>query len=140
MSTEAQIERYLADQPEPKRAELRALHQRIRRLAPNADLWFLDGRNEAGKVVSNPNIGYGTQTISYANGTSRDFYSIGLSANTTGISLYVMGIEDKSLLRETFGARLGKASITGYCIKFRSIADIDLETLEEVLRFGLAPR
>ena len=140
MSTEAQIERYLADQPEPKRAELRALHQRIRRLAPNADLWFLDGRNEAGKVVSNPNIGYGRLTINYANGTSRDFYSIGLSANTTGISLYVMGLEDKTLLRDTYGARLGKASVTGYCIKFRSIADIDLETLEEVLRFGLAPR
>jgi hypothetical protein len=32
--------------------------------------------------------------MKYADGTSRDFYQIGLSANTTGISVYIMGIED----------------------------------------------
>jgi len=140
MNTEQQIETYLADQPEAKRAEMRTVHQLILRIAPQGDLRFLDGRNEQGKIVSNPNIGYGTLTIDYANGTNRDFYRLGLSANTTGISLYVMGLEDKSLLRERFGERLGKASVTGYCIKFRSLRDVDQATLEEVIRFGLAPR
>ena len=140
MTTEQQIETYLADQPEAKRAEMRTVHRLILSIAPHPDLWFLDGRNEQGKIVSNPNIGYGTLTIDYANGTSRDFYRLGLSANTTGISLYVMGLEDKNLLRRTFGERLGKASVTGYCIKFRSLKDVDPATLEEVIRFGLAPR
>ncbi len=140
MTTEQQIEAYIAAQPEPKRDELRKLHQLILNLSPQGDLWFLDGRNEAGKIVSNPNIGYGTQTIHYAGGKTRDFYRFGLSANTTGISLYVMGLEDKNLLRERFGKRLGKVSVTGYCIKFRTLKDIDPETLEEVIRFGLAPR
>ena len=140
MNTEAQIETYLADQPEPKRAEMRTLHQLIRRVSPHCDLWFLDGRNDEGKIVSNPNIGYGTQRIDYANGTSRDFYRIGLSANTTGISIYIMGVKDKKYLAQTYGATLGKASVTGYCIKFRTIADIDLATLEDIIRFGFAPR
>ena len=140
MNTEQQIETYLADQPETKRAEMRTVHQLILNIAPQGDLWFLDGRNEQGKIVSNPNIGYGTLTIDYANGTSRDFYRIGLSANTTGISLYIMGLEDKNLLRQTFGERLGKASVTGYCIKFRSLKDIDPATLEKAIHFGLAPR
>lgn len=140
MNTQEQIAQYLADQPAAKREELQALHQLILRVAPECDLWFLDGRNEAGKIVSNPNIGYGTQTIRYADGKTRDFYQIGLSANTSGISLYVIGLEDKNLLRERFGQRLGKASVTGYCIKFRRLKDIDLETLEEILRFGFEPR
>ncbi|MES2042775.1 MAG: DUF1801 domain-containing protein [Pseudomonadota bacterium] len=140
MNTQAQIAQYLADQPEAKREELQTVHQLILHTSPGCDLWFLDGRNEAGKIVSNPNIGYGTQTIRCADGKTRDFYQIGLSANTSGISLYVIGIEDKNLLRQRFGERLGKASVTGYCIKFRHLTDIDLDTLEDIVRFGFEPR
>lgn len=139
MSIEAQIEEYIAGQPAPKGDELRTLHALMLRLSPDAQLWFLDGRNEAGKVVSNPNIGYGHQVMPLAGGKSRDFYRIGLSANTTGISIYILGIADKKYLAETYGTRLGKASITGYCIKFRSLNDIDMAVLEEVIRFGLEP-
>jgi hypothetical protein len=74
--------------------------------------------------------------MTYAGGKSRDFYRIGLSANTTGISIYIMGIADKTYLARTWGTRLGKASVTGYCIKFRKLADIDLAVLEEAIRFG----
>jgi hypothetical protein len=137
MNIEAQIEDYIAGQPAPKSDELRALHGLMLRVSPDCRLWFLDGRNDAGKIVSNPNIGYGHQVIDYAGGKSRDFYRIGLSANTTGISIYIIGIEDKKYLAQTYGARLGKASVTGYCIKFRSLNDIDMDVLEEVIRFGL---
>lgn len=136
MSVEAQIEAYFAGLPGPKSEELQALHRLARRVSPEARLWFLDGR-DGDKIVSNPSIGYGVQAIRYANGKSREFYQVGLSANTTGISVYVMGLDDKSFLARTYGDRLGKASITGYCIKFRSLAQIDLAVLEEVLRFGL---
>ena len=112
---------------------LRDLHRRILEISPGAKLWFLDGRNDEGKVVSNPNIGYGSETISYANGDSREFYKVGLSANTSGISVYVMGLDDRKYLSETYGPRLGKAKVTGYCIKFNSLKDVDLGVLEEVV-------
>jgi hypothetical protein len=100
-------------------------------------LWFLDGKDDKGKIVSNPNIGYGSYTIKYADGTTRDFYQIGLSANTTGISVYIMGIKDKKYLANTYGKNLGKASVTGYCIKFKTIKDINVDILQEAIRDGV---
>lgn len=138
--TEAQIKEYIASQPEQKRIELQELHQRILQLSPGCKLWFLDGKNAAGKIVSNPNIGYGAYTIKYADGTSREFYQVGLSANTTGISVYIMGIEDKKYLAETYGQKLGKASVTGYCIKFKTLKDISLDVLEAAVKYGFEAR
>lgn len=140
MNTEAEIHAYITTQPAPKQADMRTLHARILAAAPGARLWFLDGRDASGKIVSNPNIGYGEQVMELAGGKTRDFYRVGLSANTTGLSVYIMGIADKTYLAETFGKRLGKASVTGYCIKFKSLADIDLAVLEEAIRFGLESR
>lgn len=137
MSTEEQIETYITSLQEPKNSEMKLLHERILQVSPGCKLWFTDGRNADGKVVSNPNIGYGAYTINYADGTSREFYRIGLSANTTGISVYILGLEDKAFLAETYGAKLGKAKVTGYCMKFKSVKDIDIEVLESALKYGL---
>ena len=137
MSVRDQIDSYIGGQAPAKREELRDLHRRILAISPGARLWFLDGRNDEGKVVSNPNIGYGSETLSYATGDVRAFYKIGLSANTSGISVYVMGLKDKTYLSDTYGSRLGKAKVTGYCIRFRSVKDVDLGVLEEVVADAL---
>lgn len=138
MKVKAQIKNYIDSQPEQKRSDLQVLHRIIQEMMPACKLWFLDGRNDKGKTVSNPNIGYGLRTIKYADGKTREFYQIGLSANTTGISVYIMGIEDKTLLAKTYSAKLGKASVTGYCIKFKSLKDININILEEAIHFGFA--
>lgn len=137
MSTQKQIKDYIAAQPEPKRSEMQQLHQAVLALMPACKLWFLDGKDEKGKTVSNPNIGYGSQTMQYANGKTREFYQIGLSANTTGISVYIMGISDKNYLARKFGKELGKASVTGYCIKFKSLADIKIDVLKAAIQSGV---
>lgn len=136
MKIETQVQSYIESQSESKKEDLLTLNDLILKINPNAKLWFLDGKDENGKVVSNPNIGYGFLTINYADGKTRDFYQVGLSANTTGISVYIMGLNDKNLLLNSFGNRLGKAKITGYCIKFKSLKDIDLSVLEEAIRLG----
>lgn len=139
MSVREQIDDYIGDQSPAKSNELRDLHRRILAISPDAELWFLDGRDDSGKVVSNPNIGYGSETLSYANGDSRAFYKIGLSANTSGMSVYVMGLKDKTYLSKTYAARLGKAKITGYCIRFKSVKEVDLGVLEEIVADALRP-
>ena len=131
------VEAHLAGQPEPKQADLRALHAHVLSEFPESRLWFDDGTNEAGKVVANPNIGYGVHTITYADGSTREFYRIGLSANTTGISVYVLGLDDKTYLARTYGASIGKASVTGYCIRFRRLSDINAEALHAAIRHGM---
>jgi hypothetical protein len=137
MSVKEQIENYITSQSEPKRSEMQELHQRILRVSPGCKLWFLDGKDSKGKIVSNPNIGYGSYTIKYANGTTKEFYQVGLSANTTGISIYIMGIDDKTYLAQTYGEKIGKASVSGYCIKFKSLKDINIDVLEAAIKFGL---
>ncbi len=136
MNVQDQIDQYVTGQPEAKREDMRALHALITRIAPGCRLWFEDGRNSEGKVVSNPNIGYGFHTMRYADGTSRDFFQVGQSANTGGLSVYLIGVKDKAYLAETFGERLGKAGVTGYCIKFKKLKDVNLDVLEEAIRYG----
>jgi hypothetical protein len=137
MNVEEQIEAYISSQSEPKRSELQALHLLMLQVLPEGKLWFLDGKNSTGKTVSNPNIGYGVQTLHYTDGTTKAFYQIGLSANTTGISVYILGIEDKQYLAQTYGKELGKASVSGYCIKFKTLKDINMEILEAAIRYGI---
>jgi hypothetical protein len=136
MDVQEQIKEYIASQPEPKRGEMQALHVLTLGVLPGCKLWFEDGKNSENKTVSNPNIGYGSYTIKYANGTTREFFQIGISANTTGISVYILGIKDKAYLAQTFGKELGKASVTGYCIKFKTLKDINIDVLEAVIRYG----
>jgi hypothetical protein len=137
MNIQEQIANYITSQPEPKRSGMQELHRILLQVLPQCKLWFLDGKNSENKTVSNPNIGYGSYTIKYANGTTREFYQIGMSANTTGISIYILGIEDKTYLAQTYGKTLGKASVSGYCIKFRNLKDIDILVLEAAIRYGV---
>lgn len=138
MTVNTQIRDYIAEQPEAKRRDLQTLHDLVVSLLPDGRLWFLDGTDETGRVVSNPNIGYGSQTKTYADGRTREFYQVGLSANTTGISVYIMGLDDKTYLAATYGATLGKARVTGYCIKFRALRDINIDVLAAAIRDGIA--
>ena len=136
MDVQEQIERYLTSQPEPKRSDMQELHTRILQVLPGCKLWYDDGKNSENKTVSNPNIGYGFYTIKYADGKTRDFFQIGLSANKTGISVYILGIKDKTYLAQTYGKELGKASVTGYCIRFNHLKDINIDILEAAIRYG----
>jgi hypothetical protein len=136
MNVKTQIKEHITSLPEPKRSDMQELHRHILKLLPKSKLWFLDGKDSKGKIVSNPNIGYGYYTIKYADGTTKEFYQIGLSANTTGISVYILGIKDKTYLAKTYGKKLGKASVTGYCIKFKGLKDINIELLDAAIRYG----
>jgi len=140
MSTQKQIQDYINSQPEAKRGDMQTLHDLIMQAKPGCKLWFLDGKNSEGKIVSNPNSGYGSYTIHYADGTTKEFYQVGLSANTSGISVYIMGIPDKTYLPQTYGPKLGKASVSGYCIKFKTLKDVDSDVLMEAVRYGFGDR
>ena len=137
MDVQEEIEKYINSQPEPKRSDMQTLHTLILQALPGCKLWFLDGKNSENKTVSNPNAGYGSYTIKYADGKTKEFYQIGMSANTTGISVYILGIADKRYLAHTYGKELGKASVTGYCIKFKNLKDINIDILEAAIRYGV---
>ncbi|MGN6179693.1 MAG: DUF1801 domain-containing protein [Mucilaginibacter sp.] len=137
MSVQEKISNYIAGQPEPKQSDMQQLHLLILQILPGCKLWFDDGKNIDNKTVSNPTIGYGAYTIKYADGKTREFFQIGLSANKTGISVYILGIKDKAYLAQTYGKHLGKASVTGYCIRFNNLKNINIDVLEAAIRYGV---
>jgi hypothetical protein len=139
MKIQEQIKKYIVSIPEPKRSDMQELHRHILQILPECKLWFADGKNSENKTVSNPNIGYGFHEIKYADGKTKEFFQIGLSANKTGISIYLLGIKDRTYLARTYGKKLGKADVTGYCIKFKSLKDINMDILEEAIRYGFDP-
>ena len=112
---------------------MRALHELILHVNPKCKLWFDNGLNEAGKPVTHPTIGYGDQVLTYANGSTKPFFQIGISATATGITIYFIGLTNKNYLKETFGTTIGKASITGYCIKFKKRADLNEAVLKKAI-------
>jgi hypothetical protein len=137
MKVQEQIQKYISSQPEPKRSEMQALHRLTLQVWPKCKLWFFDGKNDEGRTVANPNIGYGLHTIKYANGKTTEWFKIGISANKTGISVYILGIKDKTYLARAYGKKIGKASVSGYCIKFKTLKDINIDILEAAIRYGV---
>jgi len=137
MNVQDAIKAYINSHPEQKRSDMQTLHTLILEVLPEGKLWFLNGKNSEGKIVSNPNIGYGAYTIKYADGTTKEFYQVGLSANTSGISVYIMGINDKTYLAQTFGKEIGKAKVTGYSIRFNHLKDINADVLEAAIGYGI---
>jgi hypothetical protein len=136
MDVQEQIKKYIASQPEPKRSDMQELHRITLQVLPECKLWFFDGKNSKNQTVSNPTIGYGFHTMKYANGKTKEFFQIGMSANKTGISVYILGIKDKKYLARTYGKKLGKASVTGYCIRFNTLKEINIHALEAAIRYG----
>ena len=137
MNVQEQIKEYIASQPETKRKDMQQLNERLLQILPGCRLWFEDGNNSDGKTIANPNIGYGSYTIKYADGKTREFFQIGISGNKAGISVYILGLEDKTYLAQSFGKKLGKANVTGYCIKFKTLKDINPDILEEAIKYGV---
>ncbi|BFI97470.1 MAG: hypothetical protein RSP_29800 [Rhodanobacter sp.] len=137
MTAESLISHYLETLPEPKQSDMRKLHGAILEMNPGCRLWFLDGKDESGKVVSNPCIGYGALGKRYANGKTKEMFQAGISANASGLSVYIMGIDDKKYLQNKYGASIGKANVTGYCIKFKALEDISLDTLRKAIQDGI---
>src|ERR1700733_2566688 len=137
MNVEEQIKKYITSQPEPKLSDMQALHLLTLQVLPGCKLWFYDGKNSKNQTIANPTIGYGCHTIRYANGTTREFFQIGLSANKTGISVHILGIKDKTYLAQTYGKKLGKATVSGYCVRFKTLKDLNIDILEAAIRYGV---
>jgi hypothetical protein len=96
-----------------------------------------DGRDGNGKTLGNPSIGYGRQTLTHVDGKNKEIYQIGISKNTSGISVYTMGLAEKTYLNDHYAQGLPKASVTDYCRKFKKLNDVDIAVLGDAILDGL---
>ena len=136
MTTEDQILHFISLQESSKQQDLLTLHELMTSILPNGKLWMEDGKNEEGKVVTNPTIGYGEFEQSYASGKKKKHFQIGLALTKHGISIYLLGIRGKLDLANLC-TEIGQAKVTGYCIQFKSITKIDMNILQRAIQSAL---
>lgn len=130
-----QILDFITSLPEPRQGEMLELHHLIMGSDSKCKLWFFDGKNGSDRQVSHPTIGYGNSTITYKDKSTREFFRIGLVSMTGGISIHIMGLESKSYLFHRYGNSIGKAKVGSYGITFKSIRDINLEVLKDIIQY-----
>lgn len=137
MIASTNIKSYLDSLPENTKEELTFFHQQVLEKYPNCRIWFLDGKDATGKVISNPNMGYGTITLPTKTNINREFYKLGISANSKGFSIYFMGLTDRNLIQKHLGHFFPNSKITGYCLNLKSIKNVELAILEKLILFGM---
>lgn len=133
MTDDQTIQSYLLSLSSNKSREIVQLFKLIKDTLSESELHFFDGKNAEGKVVANPTIGFGNCRLHYADGRHQDTFRLGISANSTGLSIHILGLKDKNFLTEFLGTRLGKAKITGYAIRFGKMSDVDEGVLRELV-------
>jgi hypothetical protein len=91
---------YIEALEEPRRGEIRELHDLIRETAPELE-----------PHVSSNMLGYGPFHYRYASGREGDASLLALSSRKNSISLYVVCTTEVGYLAEQYAERLPKASI-----------------------------
>jgi uncharacterized protein YdhG (YjbR/CyaY superfamily) len=121
-------EEYIEAQEEPRRSDLRKLHELVRSTVPD-----LQPTMEFGM------LGYGKYHYRYDSGREGDWMLVGLANNKNYISMYVTATTaDGRYLAESYRPRLPKASIGKSCIRFKQVSDVDTEVLADLLRAAVA--
>jgi hypothetical protein len=121
----ASVAEYFAQIEEPRRGEVEAVHAMIAKAVPKLKPHMVAGM-----------IGYGSYRYRYANGKETDWPIVALASQKNYISVYVCASDGDQYVAERRKAELPKASIGKSCIRFKRLADIDLKTLESVVKEG----
>ncbi len=111
---------YLARLKEPRRGEIAALDELIRKTAPKLTPFILNGM-----------LAYGPYHYKYASGREGDWARIALASNKSYISLYICSL---GYISEQYKVALPKANIGKGCIRFKRLSDVDLPTLKKLIR------
>ena len=113
---------WLAALDDVRRPQLEELDARIRRVAPGLR-----------RYVDRGFLSYGRYTYKSRAGRSGDWMCLAVASNRQYISLYAGPIG-----LEPFAPRLPKANLGRGCIRFKRLADVDLDVIDEVIRASAA--
>ena len=114
---------YIARLDEPRKTEVAALDQLIRKTAPKLE-----------PFISNGMLAYGPWHYKYASGREGDGFHIGVASNKNYISLYVCAGDDQGYIAERYKEALPKANIGRGCVRFKRLSDLDQAELKKLLK------
>ncbi|HEX2052918.1 MAG TPA: DUF1801 domain-containing protein [Actinomycetota bacterium] len=121
---EAAVEEYLKSLAEPRRSEVRQIHDFIRRTVSDLEPY----------MERQDMIGYGRYHYRYATGREGESCIIGLSSRKAHISVYAMGGDGEQYVAERMRHLLPKADIGKSCIRFKRLEQVDFHGLGQILK------
>jgi len=116
---------YLASLAEPRRTELTALHQAIRKAAPKLKPYV---------AYNGTMLGYGPYHYKYASGREGDCPIVAVSSRAQYISLYILGSRNGKSVAGAAKSKLGKVSCGKACIRFKRLEDLNLPVALDLVR------
>jgi hypothetical protein len=115
-------EEYLAALAEPRRSDLVRLDALIRETVPTLAPFLCAGM-----------LAYGPFHYRYASGREGDWFRVGVASNAQYVSLYACAGDERGYVAERYKDRLPKAKIGKSCVRFKRLADLDLDALRALL-------
>jgi len=119
-------EEYIEKIEEPRKSDFIKVYDLIKRVLPNDKPY----------IVANM-IGFRSCHYKSKSGREGDWPIIALASQKNYISVYICGTKNGKYVAESHTKDFPKASIGKSCIRFKKSDDIDLMTLELVIKEGL---
>ena len=119
------VKEYFAMLPKERRDVLEFLHAFIQRVAPSLKSNF---------IYNMP--GYGSFPYKNAKKEMIEWPIIALASQKNYISLYVCAVDNGEYIAEKNKKELGKVSVGKSCIRFKKLEDLNLKTLEKVIKLA----
>ena len=119
------IEEYFEFLPPERKEPILFLHKFIQQHAPGLKPIFASNM-----------LGYGTFTCRNYKKENIDWPVISLASQKNYISLYFCSVIDGEYIAETYKDALGKVSTGKSCVRFKKIEDLNLETVEKLIKLA----
>ena len=123
---------YIASQVPEIRGVLEKLHALIKKALPDQDCCLWEGVFWGGSQQQI--IGYGNYSYQRSDKKHVEWFTIGLARQKNYFSIYVNAVEDQAYLAEIYRSRLGKVKTGKSNIRFRNLADVNLNVLIEMIK------
>lgn len=125
------VDVFLDSLPEEARDDMKDLDASFSNVMDGLDRVLFEGTFWGGSEQEI--IGYGAGDFTRPNGTSVDWFMVGLALQKNYISVYINAVEDRQYLSEKYGKEIGKVKVGKSSLSFKTIEDIDLDKLTELV-------
>jgi len=129
--SERGVDSFIAALDDPIGADMAVLDDLISQVMVGSERELYEGRFWGG--TDQRIIGYGRISQRRSNGTTIEWFLIGLARQKNTFSIYISAVEDGRYLVEARGAGVGKVKVGKSVISFRSLDDIDTTKLRHLV-------
>lgn len=119
------IDEFLKTIDEPRRADMKAIHEMIVKTVPKLAPYY-----------EGSGIGYGMFHYRYASGREGDCPKIGLVNNKQYISIHICAHNERGYISEQHKDQLPKANVGKGCIRFKRWSDLDPKVMKKIFKLA----